>query len=282
MAGRPTLVSVMTAGDVGAIQPRLGVSSFDVKSAVSTPSDLIIELETVGPPDVIIIESALFPSVEPVVQLAPDALIIAVGDETPPGAIGHIPAGMSGGAIAGLVHALLAGGVAVAAAAFPSFQPAPAPTGPSAAALSASRGSRVASLVTTGVVTTMLAAVVAWGLVNDRTGPVNVAAPTAPAEPQTTPGPSVDEPEPTRSEPTRREPKERPAPERAAPAAERTAAPEPPSAAPQPQPEPEPPTEAPPPTQPSPTDEREPRGKHLGWEHKPPKHEDHGKHGGWE
>jgi hypothetical protein len=46
--------------------------------------------------------------------MAPDAVLIVVGDHTPAGALGRVEPGMSGTAMAGLLHALVAEGVGAA------------------------------------------------------------------------------------------------------------------------------------------------------------------------
>jgi hypothetical protein len=275
-----TLVSVMTAGDVGAIQPRLGVASFDVTASVDTPDELIFNLEAATPPDVIIVESALFPTVESIVHLAPDALVIAIGDQTPVGAIGHIPAGMSGGAIASLVHALLAGGVTAAVAAVASFEPGGAPvvdvTGANAGRFV--RSSYRATIVTGGAIAASLVAAISWGLTLDQGAPVDEAshAPRVAVSPILPPPivkPDATEPPPQPVYET--EPRQGPAepPEGAGGSHVKPSGP---------RPGPEPPAHTPPPSNPPQDDGREPRGKHLGWEHMPPKHQDHGNHHGWE
>lgn len=279
MSVEHTLVSVMTAGDVGAIQPRLGVASFDVTASVDTPDELIFNLEAATPPDVIIVEGALFPTVEPIVQLAPDALIIAIGDETPVGAIGHIPAGMSGGAIASLVHALLAGGVTAAVAAVASFEPGAAPvvdfTGGKAGRFV--RSSR-ATILTGGAIAASLVAAISWGLTREQSAPVVEPAPAPGVAVSPILPPPVVEPDETEPPPQpvhEPEPKEHPvepAEDAGGSVVEHS----------DPRPAPEPPAETQPPSNLPHDDRREPRGKHLGWEHKPPKHQDHGNHQGWE
>jgi hypothetical protein len=65
-------------------------------------------------PDAIVVEADLCDSLEHVRDLAPDAVVIAVGDRTPAGALGRVDRGMSGTAMAGLLHALVAEGVGAA------------------------------------------------------------------------------------------------------------------------------------------------------------------------
>jgi hypothetical protein len=300
-----TLVSVVTAGDVGAIQPRLGVSSFDVTASVSTPDELIVELETAAVPDVIIVESSLFPTVEPIVERAPDALIIAIGDETPAGAVGHIPPGMTGGAIASLVHALLAGGVTAAVAAVAAFEPGagPAPSAPAAGAGRLGRTTSRATIVTGGAVAASLVAALAWGVTRGGPETQSVAAPVGPTREPAAQGPTgsavipdvvdqpgVRDPRQDRSadragapsgpatgpsaHDARLEPEGPQGPQSDGPQSDGPQSGGPQSDGPQ--------GDGPPDRTPSsPDDDREPRGKHKGWEHKPPKHDDEGKHKGW-
>jgi hypothetical protein len=301
-----TLVSVVTAGDVGAIQPRLGVSSFDVTASVSTPDELIVELETAAVPDVIIVESSLFPTVEPIVERAPDALIIAIGDETPVGAVGHVPPGMTGGAIASLVHALLAGGVTAAVAAVAVFEPGagPPPSAPAAGAGRIGRTTSRATIVTSGAVAASLVAALAWGVTRGRPETPAVAAPARPTGAPAAPGPTGSAVIPdVIDQPGVRDPRQGRSADRAGapsgpatgpsahdaglgPEGPQSGGPQsdgPQSGGPQsdgPQSD-GPQGEGPPDRTPSPDDDREPRGKHKGWEHKPPKHDDEGKHNGW-
>lgn len=104
---------VITAGRVGNMEARLGTSGFDVVAAAETENALI-DAVSADEPDAIVVEADLFASLEHVRDLAPDAVLIAVGDHTPPGALGRIEPGMSGTAMAGLLHALVAEGVGAA------------------------------------------------------------------------------------------------------------------------------------------------------------------------
>jgi hypothetical protein len=69
---------------------------------------------SVDEPDAIVVEADLCDSLEHVRDLAPDAVLIVVGDHTPAGALGRVERGMSGTAMAGLLHALVAEGVGAA------------------------------------------------------------------------------------------------------------------------------------------------------------------------
>jgi len=104
---------VITAGSVGNMDARLATSGFDVVAAAET-EDALIDAVSVDEPDAIVVEAELCDSLEHVRDLAPDAVLIAVGDHTPPGALGRVERGMSGTAMAGLLHALVAEGVGAA------------------------------------------------------------------------------------------------------------------------------------------------------------------------
>jgi hypothetical protein len=104
---------VITAGRVGNMEARLGTSGFDVVAAAET-EDALIDAVSVDEPDAIVVEADLCDSLEHVRDLAPDAVLIVVGDHTPAGALGHVERGMSGTAMAGLLHALVAEGVGAA------------------------------------------------------------------------------------------------------------------------------------------------------------------------
>jgi hypothetical protein len=104
---------VITAGRVGNMEARLGASGFDVVAAAETEDGLIDAVSTDGP-DAIVVEADLCDSLEHVRDLAPDAVLIVVGDHTPAGALGRVERGMSGTAMAGLLHALVADGVGAA------------------------------------------------------------------------------------------------------------------------------------------------------------------------
>ena len=105
---------VITAGRVGNMDARLGASGFDVV-AVAETEDALIEAVSADEPDAIVVEADLCESLEHVRDLAPDALLIVIGDHTPAGALGRIERGVSGTVMAGLLHALVAEGVGAAA-----------------------------------------------------------------------------------------------------------------------------------------------------------------------
>ena len=95
------------------MEARLGTSGFDVVAAAETENALI-DAVSVDEPDAIVVEADLCASLEHVRDLAPDAVLIVVGDHTPAGALGRVERGMSGTAMAGLLHALVAEGVGAA------------------------------------------------------------------------------------------------------------------------------------------------------------------------
>jgi hypothetical protein len=105
---------VITAGSVGNIDALLGASGFDVV-AVAQTEDALIDAVSTDEPNAIVVDADLCDSLEHVRDLAPDALLIAVGDHTPAGALGRIEQGVSGTVMAGLLHALVAEGVGAAA-----------------------------------------------------------------------------------------------------------------------------------------------------------------------
>ena len=117
-------LSVITAGRVGNMEARLGASGFDVV-AVAETEDALIDAVSADEPDAIVVEAELCASLEHVRELAPDAVLIVVGDHTPAGALGRIERGVSGTAMAGLLHALVAEGVgaAVVWGLVPAFRP---------------------------------------------------------------------------------------------------------------------------------------------------------------
>jgi hypothetical protein len=104
---------VITAGRVDNMEARLGASGFDVV-AVAETEDGLIDAVSANEPDAIIVEADLCDSLEHVRDLAPDAVVIAIGDHTPAGALGRIERGVSGTAMAGLLHALVAEGAGAA------------------------------------------------------------------------------------------------------------------------------------------------------------------------
>jgi hypothetical protein len=104
---------VITAGRVGNMDARLGTSGFDVVAVADTEEDLILAVSA-DEPDAIVVEADLCNSLERVRDLAPDAVLIVMGDHTPAGALGRIEPGVSGTVMAGLLHALVAEGVGTA------------------------------------------------------------------------------------------------------------------------------------------------------------------------
>jgi hypothetical protein len=111
---RSDRLRVITAGRVGNMDARLGTSGFDVV-AVAETEDALIEAVSADEADAILVEADLCDSLEHVRDLAPDALLIVVGDHTPAGALGRIEPSVSGTVMAGLLHALVAEGVGAAA-----------------------------------------------------------------------------------------------------------------------------------------------------------------------
>jgi hypothetical protein len=115
---------VITAGRVGNIDASLGANGFDVVAAAET-QDALIDALSADEPDAIVVEADMCTSLEHVRDLAPDAVLIVVGDHTPAGALGRIELGVSGTVMARLLHALVAEGVGAAAVwgLVPAFQP---------------------------------------------------------------------------------------------------------------------------------------------------------------
>jgi hypothetical protein len=115
---------VITAGRVGDMEARLATSGFDVV-AVAETEDALIDAVSADEADAIVVEADLCASLEHVRDLAPNALLIAVGDHTPAGALGRIERGVSGTVMSGLLHALVAEGVGAAAVwgLVPAFRP---------------------------------------------------------------------------------------------------------------------------------------------------------------
>lgn len=115
---------VITAGRVGNMDASLGASGFDVV-AVAQTQDALIDAVSADEPDAIVVEADMCTSLEHVRDLAPDAVLIVVGDHTPAGALGRIELGVSGEVMARLLHALVAEGVGAAAVwgLVPAFQP---------------------------------------------------------------------------------------------------------------------------------------------------------------
>jgi hypothetical protein len=118
---------VITAGRVGNMEAQLGTSGFDVV-AVAETEDALIDAVSADEPDAVVVEADLCASLERVRNLAPDAVLIVVGDHTPAGALGRIERGVSGTVMAGLLRALVAEGVgaAVVWGLVPAFRPAAA------------------------------------------------------------------------------------------------------------------------------------------------------------
>jgi hypothetical protein len=104
---------VITGGRVGNMEARLGTSGFDVVAVANSEDELLIAVSS-DEPDAIVVEADLCDSLERVRDLAPDAVLIVVGDHTPAGALGRIERGVSGTVMAGLLHALVAEGVGAA------------------------------------------------------------------------------------------------------------------------------------------------------------------------
>jgi hypothetical protein len=115
---------VITAGRVGNMEARLGTSGFDV-IAVAETEEALIDAVSADEADAIVVEADLCDSLEQVRDLAPEALLIVVGDHTPSGALGRIEPGVSGTVMAGLLHALVAEGIgaAVVWGFLPAFRP---------------------------------------------------------------------------------------------------------------------------------------------------------------
>jgi hypothetical protein len=115
---------VIMAGCVGNMDASLGASGFDVV-AVAQTQDALIDAVSADEPDAIVVEADMCTSLEHVRDLAPDAVLIVVGDHTPAGALGRIELGVSGTVMARLLHALVAEGVGAAAVwgLVPAFQP---------------------------------------------------------------------------------------------------------------------------------------------------------------
>jgi hypothetical protein len=103
-------LSVITAGRVGNMDALLGANGFDIV-AVAQTEDALIDAVSADEPDAIVVEADMCTSLEHVRELAPDAVLIVVGDHTPAGALGRIERGVSGTVMAGLLHALVAEGI---------------------------------------------------------------------------------------------------------------------------------------------------------------------------
>jgi hypothetical protein len=103
-------LSVITAGRIGNMEALLGANGFDVV-AVAQTEDALIDAVSADEPDAIVVEADMCTSLEHVRELAPDSVLIVVGDHTPAGALGRIERGVSGTVMAGLLHALVAEGI---------------------------------------------------------------------------------------------------------------------------------------------------------------------------
>ena len=104
---------MITAGRVGDMGTWLRTSGLDVV-AVAETEDALIDAVVADQPEAIVVEADLCSSLEHVRDLAPDAVLIVVGDHTPAGALGRIERGVSGTVMAGLLRALVAEGVGAA------------------------------------------------------------------------------------------------------------------------------------------------------------------------
>src|SRR4029453_7506757 len=115
---------VIMAGRVGNMDASLAASGFDVV-AVAQTQDALIDAVSADEPDAIVVEADMCTSLEHVRALAPDAVLIVVGDHTPAGALGRIEPGVSGTVMARLLHALVAEGAGAAAVweLMPAFKP---------------------------------------------------------------------------------------------------------------------------------------------------------------
>src|SRR5829696_7042448 len=121
---RSERLRVITAGRVGNMEAGLGASGFEIVASAET-EDALIDAVSADEPDAIVVEADLCVSLEQVRDLAPDALLIVIGDHTPAGALGRIEPGVSGTVMSGLLHALVAEGVGAAAVwgLVPAFRP---------------------------------------------------------------------------------------------------------------------------------------------------------------
>ena len=268
---------VITAGRVGNMEARLGTSGFDVVAAAET-EDALMDAVSVDEPDAIVVEADLCDSLEHVRDLAPDAVLIVVGDHTPAGALGRVERGMSGTAMAGLLHALVAEGVgaAVVWGLVPTFRTGGAlhvPHGVGVSLLSAKADlirahlanalRDHAELVTTAstvLVTVSASLVVAMSApsMHERPERIRVAAPTvehAAPHPVVAVSPATGTPvHPSAKE---GEPGDRRGPNRGQ-SRDHGRHDHPPS------------------------DASRPPGVAHGWDHRPPKHADKGRHKGWD
>ena len=119
---RSDRLRLITAGRLGSIETRLGTSGFDLV-AVAQTEDALIAAVSADEPDAIVVEADLCASLEHVRDLAPDAVLVAIGDHTPAGALGRIERGVSGTVMARILHALVAGvGGAIGRRLVPAFR----------------------------------------------------------------------------------------------------------------------------------------------------------------
>jgi hypothetical protein len=283
---------VVTAGRVGNMEARLATSGFDVVGIAETEAELIVAVAN-DEPDAIVVEADLCDSLEHVRQLAPDAVLIVVGDHTPAGAIGRIERGVTGTVMAGLLHALVAEGVAGAVVwgLVPALATRPAPAaqhvGTSLAAykvhaaraaagrLAKAHGGLAAAAGTLAV--SVSTAVVLFTAASHPHAPQNRA--DAPAVVQVVPSDDTGSPAPSGSAspgatgmpPSRARPAPAPSHLTAAPGGSTDRTP----------PAHRPPSHQPPPKNPPAPIATRPPGKAKGWDHRPPKRPDHGRHSGW-
>jgi len=295
---------VITAGRVGNMEARLGTSGFDVVAVAESEQDLVVAIQA-DDPDAIVVEADLCDSLEHVRALAPDAVLIVVGDHTPAGALGRIERGVTGTVMAGLLHALVTDGVgaAVVFGLVPAVRPPAALRLPAHLANASARwkvgGGRIADAVRShasmaaAVGTVVVTAAAGVFVATHRPGPHERAEPRATAVVES-PAPIADAPVVTVS-PSPRRPVTRAMPPNAGTGSSRPGTSS--ATAPRPDQHGTPPTEhgsTPPPSppsppSPSPTDPPKtkptpsathPPGKAKGWDHRPPKDE-HGKKNGW-
>jgi hypothetical protein len=267
---RSPRLRVITAGNVGNLETRLGSSGFDVVAVVDTEAELVVAVGG-GDPDAIVVEADLCESLEQVHELAPDAALIVVGDHTPAGALGHIDRGVTGTVLARLIQALAAGGLA-AVAPIPGFTPAPTPVRLTHLTHSAHQALAV------GTVATVVAAAIGVTILNGASP--QTVRPDPPSS-----GSSVSAPVQAPGSVTPWDFMPRvPQSTRAIPSAETTRRQAVVVAAHDVAP---PPAETPPDDSPDgPPHAEEPQATHppghaKGWENKPPKHDDNGHHQGW-
>lgn len=269
---RSARLRVITAGNVGHVETRLGSSGFDVVAVVDTEAELVVAVGH-SDPDAIVVEADLCESLEHVHDLAPDAALIVVGDHTPAGALGHIDRGVTGTVLAGLIQALAAGGAA-AVAAVPGFTPAT----PAVRLGHLAHPPRQA--LGAGAAGTVVAAAIAvsifGGVSSDPRRPELM-----PSSPPSVSAPAQSPGEASPSDVVPLSPRiahdVRPPVDELGRQPIRGSTDVPPSSTIE-TPSESPPDAPPPPAEPEGT---HPPGHAKGWEHKPPKHDDHGHHEGW-